>query len=104
MFSNALLDEVIGKIVSMFRPEKIVIFGSVARGTAGPDSDIDMLIVMNTELSYYRRTAPIHVAMRNFPVAMDIFVLTPEEYDRLKDDEYSFASEIHKTGKVAYEA
>ncbi|MCL2142746.1 MAG: nucleotidyltransferase domain-containing protein [Methanomassiliicoccaceae archaeon] len=104
MFDSAVLDSIIERIVSGFSPDKIVIFGSVANGTATADSDVDILVVMSTELSYYRRSVPIRVAMRGIPVAMDIFVLTPEEYERLRNDESSFASEISKTGVVAYEA
>jgi predicted nucleotidyltransferase len=103
MFDYTLLDRVVDRIVNKFSPEKIIIFGSVAKGTAGTDSDVDILIIMDTELSYYRRSGPIRAAMRGIPVATDMMVLTPEEYKELKDDESSFASEISKTGVVAYE-
>ena len=104
MFDHALLDKIIDRIVSMFSPEKIIIFGSAANGTADADSDVDILIIMDTELSYYKRSGPIRAAMRGIPVAMDMIILTPEEYEELKDDESSFASVISKTGVVAYEA
>jgi predicted nucleotidyltransferase len=104
MFDYALLDKIVDRIVSKFSPDKIIIFGSAAKGNAHENSDVDVLIIMDTELSYYKRTAPIAVAMRGIPVAMDMIVLTPEEYERLKDDETSFASEISQTGVVAYEA
>ena len=104
MFDNALLEKIIDRIVSKFSPEKVIVFGSVANGTAGSDSDVDILIIMETELSYYRRSGPIRAAMRGIPVVTDMIVLTPEEYEKLKDDESSFASEISKTGVVAYEA
>jgi predicted nucleotidyltransferase len=104
MFDYTLLDKIVDRIVSKFSPEKVIIFGSAARGAAGADSDVDILIIMDTELSYYRRSGPIRAAMRGIPVATDMLVLTPEEYKELKDDESSFASEISKTGVVAYEA
>ena len=104
MFDCALLDKIVDRIVSKFSPEKIIIFGSAAKGTALAGSDVDMLVIMNTELPYYRRSGPVRAAMRGIPVATDMMVLTPQEYEELKDDELSFASEISKTGVVAYEA
>jgi len=104
MFDYTLLDKIVERIVSRFSPEKVIIFGSVADGTAKADSDVDILVIMDTELSYYRRSGPIRAAMRGIPVATDIIILTPGEYEKLKDDESSFASEISKTGVVAYEA
>ncbi|MCL2148215.1 MAG: nucleotidyltransferase domain-containing protein [Methanomassiliicoccaceae archaeon] len=104
MFDYVLLDKMVERIVSMFSPKKIIIFGSVANGSAVDGSDVDMLVIMDTELSYYRRSGPIRAAMRGIPIAMDLFVLTPDEYEELKDDVSSFASVISKTGVVAYEA
>jgi predicted nucleotidyltransferase len=103
VFDNDLLEKIIDRIVCNFFPEKVIIFGSVANGTADADSDVDILIIMNTELPYYRRSGPIRAAMRGIPVAADMMVLTPDEYKKLKDDESSFAKEISKTGVVAYE-
>ena len=104
MFSYAPLNEIIDRIVTKFSPEKIIIFGSVAKGTAGPDSDVDVLVIMDTELPYYKRAAPIRSAMRGVRAPVDILVLTQEEYDRLKENEFSFANEIYRTGVTAYEA
>jgi predicted nucleotidyltransferase len=104
MFDHTILDKIVDRIVTMFSPEKIIIFGSAATGTASADSDVDILIIMDTELSYYRRSGPIRAAMRGIPVATDMIVLTPVEYEDLKNDELSFASEISRSGVVAYEA
>ena len=102
MFDHALIDKIVDRIVSKFTPEKVIIFGSAAKGTAKAGSDVDILVIMDTELSYYRRSGPIRAAMRGIPVAADIIVLTPKEYEELKNDELSFASEISRTGVVAY--
>ena len=104
MFDYALLDKIVDRIVSRFSPRKIIIFGSAAEGTAAAGSDVDILIIMDTELSYHRRSGPIRAAMRGIPVATDMMVLTPGEYEMLKDNESSFASEISRTGVTAYEA
>lgn len=82
----------------------IMVFGSVARHEAGERSDLDLLVVMDTDLRGPKRSAAIHKQFMRCPLPIDIFVLTPEEFESNKDNEYSFASGIVKTGMVAYEA
>lgn len=102
MFNYDIVDEVVKKIVDEFSPRMVIIFGSVASRTARDDSDIDLLVVMETDVDPYYRAAPIDIALRKFRVDRDIIVVTPEEYETHKDDEYSFLSDIVKTGIVAY--
>lgn len=104
MFDYALAKEIIDEIARVFSPERIIVFGSVARHEADEHSDLDLLIVMDTDIEYIKRSVPIRKHLLKYEMAMDLFVLTPEEYEANKDNKYSFASEIVKTGMVAYEA
>lgn len=82
----------------------VIVFGSVASHTAMTDSDIDILVVMETDLPRPYRSIPIDVCLRRFTVDKDIRDVTLAEFEAEKDDEYSFISKIVKTGYVAYEA
>lgn len=104
MFNYGVVDEIIDKIVLNFSPKMIIVFGSVASHSADSDSDLDLLIVMDTAAPRFYRTIPIDICLRKFTVDKDIHVVTPDEFEAGKDDEYSFISEIVKTGYVAYEA
>ena len=104
MFRYDLVEETIDLIVSEFHPERIIIFGSVARGSATDTSDLDILVVMDSDLKPTRRAREIYTATSDIDLAMDIIVLTPEEFEENRDDPYSFTSEIVRTGAVAYEA
>ena len=104
MFRYDLVEETIDLIVSEFHPERIIIFGSVARGSATDTSDLDILVVMDSDLKPTRRAREIYTATSDIDLAMDIIVLTPEEFEQNRDDLYSFTSEIVRTGVVAYEA
>jgi len=73
------------RIVAHFAPEKIILFGSHARGTAGPDSDVDLLIVMSVAGSKRQTAIEIGVALHDIRIAKDIIVTTPEEFDWRKD-------------------
>jgi predicted nucleotidyltransferase len=80
----------------------IVIFGSVANRTAKDGSDLDLFIVMDTELTYYKRAPVILRKLMDVTIPMDILVVTPEEYEANKNNKVSFMPDILSTGKVAY--
>jgi uncharacterized protein len=67
-------------IVDLFHPQKLILFGSHARGTAGPDSDVDLLVVMEVEDSRRRTGAKIGAALHEFSIPKDIVVTTPNAY------------------------
>ena len=58
------IDRMVKRIVRSFRPEKIILFGSHARGDAGPDSDVDLLVVMPVEGSVAEKRLEIRMALR----------------------------------------
>jgi predicted nucleotidyltransferase len=98
------LPKAIQRIVSELKPEKIILFGSYAYGNPTPDSDVDLLVIMNTR----ERDVDRYVAVSNllyprqFPV--DILVKTPKEIEveKKKRGNY-FLREILTKGKVLYE-
>lgn len=104
MFDYKMADEVLERIIDVFSPELIIVFGSVARHEAGDHSDLDILVVMDTTLKGAKRAAAIHSQTTDFMMPLDVLVLTPSEFDANKDNRYSFASEIVRTGVIAYEA
>lgn len=104
-FDYSLVDEVVDKIVHDFSPQKIIIFGSVARHEARSNSDIDILVVMEPiRIGKYPPSAPIYGSTKKINVPKDILVVSPSEYEVEKNDEESFISIIEETGYVAYEA
>lgn len=66
------------------------VFGSRARGTAHPDSDIDVIIVAETDLPAVERFRDYLPAILAAPVGVDMFVYTPEEFERLRREERPF--------------
>jgi predicted nucleotidyltransferase len=78
---NKVIDQIVDRIVQRFDPERIILFGSHARGDARDDSDVDLLIVMHVQGSRREKAIEIGVALDEFPVSKDIIVVTPEAYD-----------------------
>jgi uncharacterized protein len=89
-------------IVDRFDPEQIILFGSHARGDAGPDSDIDLLVVMPVTQSKANQEVQIGVALHDFALAKDIVVSTPEEFAWRKDVTGTVEYPANREGKVLY--
>ena len=68
------------RIVERFDPEKIILFGSQARGDAGPDSDVDLLVVMDVKGCRFEQGLKIHGALSGISVPVDIIVTTPGDF------------------------
>jgi predicted nucleotidyltransferase len=90
-------------IAERFKPARIVIFGSWARGGAGPTSDLDLLVIMKTNLPRYKRATPIRMLFDPTPCPMDILVFTPEEVERWNGTVNHIVTEALAEGVVAYE-
>lgn len=85
MTTAELIPSMADRIARKFHPLRIILFGSYARGEAGPESDVDLLIVL-PELADKRQAAvEIRRALVDFPVCKDIIVTSPEEIARRGD-------------------
>ena len=101
------LDRLTRQIVSAVDPSRIILLGSQARGTAGAESDIDLLIIRGrpagTGWSRRREIGAIRRGLARVGVPIDILLFTPEEVERWKDTTNHVVSIALKEGKVLYE-
>ncbi len=102
MFDYDRADEIVKTIVNEFSPQMVIIFGSVARHEADDDSDLDLLVVMETDAPRHRRAVPIMRRLFKCRMDIDLIVITPDEFDSESKNEYSLISEIVNTGVVAF--
>ena len=98
-----ILNQVVQRIAERFRPEKIIVFGSYARGEVSRDSDLDLLVVMEVDGSCRRKANEIDLALADRTVPMDVIVVTPAQFDRQKDVVGTIVREAAREGKVLYE-
>jgi uncharacterized protein len=96
------IEQMVRRIVSRFHPEKIILFGSHARGDAGPDSDVDLLVVMPLLGSKLEKQLEIRLALRSIQIAKDIVVTTPEEFQWRKEIPGTIERPAAREGKVLY--
>ena len=99
----SMIDEMVNRIVRQFQPEKIILFGSHARGTAGPDSDVDLLVVMNVEGSKRQKATEVDLALFGLDLPVDVIVLRPEELERNRNQVGTILYPALREGKVLYE-
>ena len=79
------IDRMVQRIEKKFHPERIILFGSQARGDARPDSDVDLLVVMPVKKSTWETSSAIRLALWSIPVSVDVIVTTPEDFAWRKD-------------------
>ena len=91
------------RIIERFHPDMVILFGSHARGEAGPDSDVDFLVVMQITGSKREKQLEIGLALHDLEVATDIIVTTPEEFAWRKEIPGTIERPAALEGTVLYE-
>ena len=92
----------VSRIVKEFQPERVILFGSHARGEGGPDSDVDLLIVMPLEGSRRNKAIEIGIALRDVRIPKDIIVTTPEDFKWRKEIIGTIERPASMEGKTLY--
>ena len=95
--------EMVRRIVVGFDPEKIILFGSFARGTADRDSDVDLLVVKPVSGSRRKERLAMREALRGVGLAKDIVLVTPEEVARYGNLPGTVLRPALREGRVLYE-
>jgi len=97
-----LLQTITTRIADAIQPQKIILFGSWARGERGPHSDIDLLIIQESALPRPQRYAQVRRLFWGMGIPMDILVYTPEEFVRYQSVPGSFTHTVAREGRVLY--
>lgn len=101
-----LLDQELSRYVRLLtehgNPEKVILFGTLAKGRIHEWSDIDLVVVEQTQLPFFQRLRKVRKLLQP-KVGMDIMVYTPEEFNQLCIDRPFFREEIIAKGKILYE-
>jgi len=101
--SDEILQEIVRRIVAAVQPEKIILFGSVAREEMGPDSDLDFLVIKSCK-NRRETVRKIRRRLIGIGIPKDIIVATPEDIERYKDTIGLIFRPALNEGKVLYAA
>jgi predicted nucleotidyltransferase len=91
------------RIVADFSPEKVILFGSHATGRAGPNSDVDLLVVMPYRGTKAKAELDMRRALRGFRVPKDVIVTTPQEFEWRKEIPGTIERPAAREGRIVFE-
>lgn len=103
MIDSFKINDVVNRIAYGFNPDKIILFGSYASGNPNNDSDIDLLVIKDTDLPKHKRSFDIQKSLRGSMIPIVILVYTQQEFEQEQHNKYSFLSSAIKTSKILYE-
>ena len=103
MIKKSEIDDILNKIIKGANPDKIILFGSYGKGQPDENSDLDLLIVKDTDLPLHKRGREIRTLIMDAVFPIDILVYTKNELEEAKDLKFSFIYDVLKTGKLVYE-
>ncbi|HBQ28937.1 MAG TPA: hypothetical protein DD719_06040 [Desulfotomaculum sp.] len=102
--NEELLSEVVQRILAVNKkPKLIALLGSRARGNSRADSDLDILVIMDSDLPQWKRPAPIRRTLTGLFPAKDIVVYTPQEIEGWNAVPNAFITSILREGRILYE-
>lgn len=100
--SQADLEEVIRRIVQTAQPDRIILFGSAARGAMGANSDIDLLVIKGGAVNRNKMLGEIYRGLRGVHVAVDVLLATPEEIEKYAHSPFLVIAPALEEGKEVY--
>ncbi len=103
MIDSLKINEIINRIVESYNPDKIILFGSYASGNPNEDSDLDLLVIKETDMPRFQREFEIYKSLIGSMVPVDILAYTGKELEQEKADKYSFLNSAVKSSKILYE-
>lgn len=102
---DPILESILRRLVAAYQPERVYLFGSKARGEAGPDSDYDLLLVAPDDASPERRTSDLaYRVLRGTGIGADILLWTHSAFERRKHVVCSLPATVLREGKLLHAA
>ncbi len=99
-----VLAEVVRRIIEVAKPDKIILFGSAARGEMGPDSDLDLLVIKSGEFDRSQSVGDIYLNLHGVGQAVDVMLVTPEQVERYRNTHCLVIAPALREGKEIYRA
>jgi predicted nucleotidyltransferase len=86
-----------------YHPQKVILFGSFARGDYHAGSDLDLLIIKDTDRPFVERIGDV-LAFCDYTIPLEPLVYTPEEFERMREEDNPFIEQVLSEGEVVYES
>jgi len=99
-----ILQEIIRRIVKVAQPEKIILFGSAARGEMDRHSDVDLLVIKSGQYDQSHLTGEIYMNLHGVGQAVDVIVVTPDQVEKYRNTHCLIIAPALREGKEVYHA
>ena len=99
---NTSAQRIINRIIRSYRPKKIIVFGSFARGDVHQGSDLDLVIIKNTKEKFLKRMDRV-LDLCDGEIAVEPLIYTEAEFERMLEEGNDFLETVVSEGKVVYE-
>ncbi len=97
-----VLDEIVRRVVRVAQPDRIILFGSAARGDMGPDSDVDLLVIKSEDVHRLRLAEEIYMGLAGVGVPVDVVVVTTRDVERYAGKVGTIITPALEEGKEIY--
>ena len=104
MITQKQINEVVEMIASKFKPEKIILFGSYASGTPTEESDLDLLVIKDSDVPSRLQNREVRKVTSGLKIPIDVIVKTKNDFERYKDIVGTIIYPANKFGRVVYES
>jgi predicted nucleotidyltransferase len=103
MIETRLINDIVKRIALNYNPDKIILFGSYAHGNYTVNSDLDFILVKETNAPKHKRGIEVRRLFYRLAIPMDFKIYTSSEFDKELSNQYSFLSSAIKGSKILYE-
>jgi len=104
MITQKQINEVVEMIASKFKPEKIILFGSYASGTPTEESDLDLLVIKDSDVPSRLQNREVRKVTSGLKIPIDVIVKTKNDFEKYKDIVGTIIYPANKFGRVVYES
>lgn len=103
MITNIQINNITNQIVKKYNPERVILFGSYAKGTFNDNSDLDFIIIKDTNLPKHKRGIELRRFFYGLTIPLDFKIYTTSEYEQEKNNKYSFLYSALVESKTLYD-
>lgn len=100
---NPWVEKAVQIIVDLYAPERILLFGSQAKGTVHAASDVDLIVIKKTDVPKRFRGAEVMERLGRYPMKFDLLFYTPKELEEARSKPHSFIHSLQKSAVKVYE-
>ncbi len=100
--NQEVLEDIVRRVVETAQPEKIILFGSAARGEMGPNSDVDLLVVKRGKFDQGRLTEDIYQSLYGVGQPVDVIIVTPEQVEQYRETHWLVIAPALREGREVY--